>query len=467
MRTLRKIGRYAICENRGKLHLRWTPPKQPRRSERLDAELRQAYDPKVLKKDKPENLTRHQMKQWEELQEDLDHAEKVARSVIRRVIDPAELVDPASDGNPTFREIWLTFERFQEKNLKSEGRKKLIKYRRDLYYKPYLWNSRMTGLSAAVARMVDDLEAKSRADRRQGVRQAIKLSPNTIYDIASTAVAAGNHAVTAGLSVVTIPSVAVAGTTSPINRTSRGRYLTLDEIALLIDGAAAARHRHLLHLLLLVLGCGVRVGAVGMIETGFVKADLDVINLLDEGEVDLPKRKPIVPVTGPMGWVIAECAATAGRDNRLIHYRAQGINGNNWTQSMNRIKSHALRLAAERGWPDERIVKMDDRVNWTAVRRTVLDWLRNYVPAKHISAVAGHVQITQKDRELLFEEGSPTTEIYKRRALEPVYVVGDVFERKWWPELQKRIQSDLRLDADAGRMQSLLQHIEKDGEYGF
>lgn len=469
MRTLRKIGRYAICENRGALHLRWTPPKQKRRSERLEADLSRGYDRVLLTLNPPDrkSLTPDQRHQLDQLSEDLNNAEIVARSLIRRVIDPAELVDPASDGNPTFGEIWLSFEQNRDKHLKSDGRKSLLKKRCDIYYKPYLWTTRMTGLSAAVGRMVNSLEKNGRADRRKGVAKTIKLHPNTIYDISSTAIAAGNHAVTVGLSVIPIPSIQVANTTAPKDRKSRGRYLTLDEIALLIDAAASSRHRHLLHLLLLDLSCAVRIGAMGDAGIENIKRDLDVINLLDVFEVESNKRRPIVPITGPVGWVLEECIATSGKDGRLIHYRGEGIAAKNWTQIMNRIKDHAIPMAKERGWSEEQIAKLSDRVNWMAIRRTLIDWLRNHIPASAISAVAGHVELTQQDRARIFEEGSPTTEIYKRRALKPTYQVGDALERKWWPELQKRIQSDIRLDVDAGRMRNILDRIEKEGEYEF
>jgi hypothetical protein len=74
--------------------------------------------------------------------------------------------------------------------------------------------------------------------------------------------------------------------------------------------------------------------------------------------------------------------------------------------------------------------------NWNSVRRTFADVLDEHASDADISGVLGHFAISGKTRRQLFESGSPTTDIYKRRKLAPVLRVGEVLDREWWPRIQ-------------------------------
>jgi hypothetical protein len=60
----------------------------------------------------------------------------------------------------------------------------------------------------------------------------------------------------------------------------------------------------------------------------------------------------------------------------------------------------------------------------------------------------GHFEISSRTRRQLFEAGSPTTDLYKRRKLGPVMEVGEALEREWWPSIQPFTGVDLRSDVD-------------------
>nr|RDS94128.1 hypothetical protein DWF04_16470 [Cereibacter sphaeroides f. sp. denitrificans] len=53
-----------------------------------------------------------------------------------------------------------------------------------------------------------------------------------------------------------------------------------------------------------------------------------------------------------------------------------------------------------------------------------------------VSLAMGHIVVPKAEQRRIFESGSPTTEIYKRRQLAPIYRVGEVIEREWWPRIQ-------------------------------
>jgi len=74
--------------------------------------------------------------------------------------------------------------------------------------------------------------------------------------------------------------------------------------------------------------------------------------------------------------------------------------------------------------------------NWNSIRRTFADVLDEHASDADISAVLGHFAISCKTRRQLFEAGSPTTDIYKRRKLAPVLRIGEVLDREWWPRIQ-------------------------------
>lgn len=88
---------------------------------------------------------------------------------------------------------------------------------------------------------------------------------------------------------------------------TEGRSPTAQYMGGLIDKAAASRNRHILRLPLIELGCGGHIGAVADLNGENVRAELGAINLLDRGELESDKKKPIVPISGPMPWVIDAC----------------------------------------------------------------------------------------------------------------------------------------------------------------
>lgn len=87
---------------------------------------------------------------------------------------------------------------------------------------------------------------------------------------------------------------------------------------------------------------------------------------------------------------------------------------------------------------DEGLAKGQTGANWYSIRHTFGDFLAGRVPDFAISAGMGHTSITMSGRDRLFARGSPTTEIYKRRQLQPVLDVGQAPEAEWWPEIVKR-----------------------------
>jgi hypothetical protein len=221
---------------------------------------------------------------------------------------------------------------------------------------------------------------------------------------------------------------------------------TFSEIGGLIDMAAASTNRHILQLFLLELGCGGRISAVISLNEEIVHSSLGVINLLHRGELETNKRKPIVPITGPMPWVIGECMAGKKPGLPLIRYHGKGI-GSNPTQII-------LRLA-EALIPDK---KAGRGLNWYSIRRFLFDFLDGRVSDKALVMFAGHDSLLTREKEKVFDEASPTTEIYKRRKLSFAYEVGKVLEEQWWPEIQKHCSFDLKLPeavkAERSRKQS-------------
>ena len=74
--------------------------------------------------------------------------------------------------------------------------------------------------------------------------------------------------------------------------------------------------------------------------------------------------------------------------------------------------------------------------NWNSVRRTFADVLDEHASDADISAALGHVALSGKTRRQLFEAGSPTTDICKRRKLAPVLRIGEVLDRECRPRIQ-------------------------------
>ena len=90
MKTVEKIGRFTIAENRRALYLRWWDPDAKKiRAEHLHAAT-------------------------------LEQARKLARERMKVVLDRTETIRPDSGDDPTFSEIWLGFEQDKRKQLAAE-----------------------------------------------------------------------------------------------------------------------------------------------------------------------------------------------------------------------------------------------------------------------------------------------------------------------------------------------------------
>ena len=177
----------------------------------------------------------------------------------------------------------------------------------------------------------------------------------------------------------------------------------------------------------------VRIGAVFDMTGNKVRLDLGVIDLLVDGFVDSNRRKqaPIVPVTGPMNRILKRLMGQHQEDH-LIRSGGEPMSegARNWTQIIQRL---VVRGGAGRT-PDQvkrKLLEPTDQgnVNWYSIRRTFADWLDERVSDAAISAVMGHFEISSRTRRQLFEAGSPTTDLYKRRMLGPVMEVGEALER--------------------------------------
>lgn len=387
MKTLEKVGRFSICEDRGKLYLRW-----------WDA---------FAKKTKSQQLASTK----------LPAARKESKELIRVIMDPSETILPTSGSDPTFGELWLNYEAEKRQKISKE-RMRLLGNRLDLYYRPNLWQVRMSRMGPALRALVKLLNDKG-------------LHPNTSYDIISSAYEVHALAHQAGLTGIH-PGLkpSVSGTTAPADRTPKGRYLEFSEIGALID---AARNQHVLDQLLFALGTGARPGAIGALKLSQIDQELGVINLLGEGEIESNKRRPIVPITGPMKQIIERRMLSPGSGFLIEWGGDRAVASRNNTQVIQRLVKRAG-------------IRNDGKIkaNWYSIRRTLADWLNGRVSDAAISSVLGHFEISARDRSRLFEEGSPTTDIYKRRMLEPIYQVAEVLEAEWWPEIQKHTSLELK-----------------------
>lgn len=409
MKVIEKIGKYSICENRGGLYLRWwNPHTKKSASEKLDATT-------------------------------LEDARPAAKALIRVVAGPSETVRADSNGDPTFAEVWLAFEQEKRQTLGAD-RFRLLENRRDLYFKAHLWNVRMSSMGRALRDFVKALREGSTPPRRFSGRKGVPytpkpLHPNTINDIVSSVMEVCALAKSDGVSIHNPPKKPnIAGTTAPADRDPKGRYLSFEEIGALIE---ACRRPHIRDLLLLDLGCGGRIGAVADMRGQFVYPDLGVIDLLGYGSIDSNKRRPIVPITGPMGLILDRLMSEHG-DGYLIHAGdgpvAEGAK--NWTQMIQRL--------VKRAGIDAGLKPGATRANWYSIRRTFADWLDDRVSDAAISSVMGHFDVSARNRRQLFEAGSPMTDIYKRRKLGPVLEVARVLDEEWWPSIQPFTSLDLR-----------------------
>lgn len=196
MKTVKKIGRFSICENRGALYLRWwNPHRKKTEAEQLDA------------------IT-------------LEQAEVAAKQLIRKIADPSETVRPDSNGDPTFGEVWLAFEQIKREKLGAE-RFRLLENRKELYYKPHLWNVRMSKMGPALRDFVKALREGSTPPRKFTGKKGVpftphELHPNTISDIIGSAIEVCAIAKNDGHSSHNPPlKPHISGTTAPQDRTPK------------------------------------------------------------------------------------------------------------------------------------------------------------------------------------------------------------------------------------------------------
>ena len=426
METVEKIGRFTIAKNRGALYLRWWDTHQKKtRCERLDATT-------------------------------LEFARKAAEVRIREIADRTETIAPESGDDPTFGEVWLGFEQDKRKRLAPQ-RFRLLENRKELYFKPHLWSVRMSKMGPALRALVTgmeegDIRPKNTKSKLKTLTEDGKprLHPNTISDIVGSAAEVCALAKSDGATIHNPPKIPfIAGITAPEDRDPKGRYVSFEEIGLLIE---AVRRPHVKDLLLLDLGCGGRIGAVADMKGRKVRLDLNVIDLLGDGFVETNRRKetPIVPVTGPMDRILTRLISERGAEYLICEGGKPIAKGSrNWTQIIQRVVARGKKLRTPDQVKRKLLEPVDDIfVNWYSFRRTFADWLDERVSDAAISAVMGHFEISARTRRQLFESGSPTTDLYKRRKLGPVLEVAKVLDEEWWPSIQPFTSVDLRNKSD-------------------
>ncbi|MBM06194.1 MAG: hypothetical protein CMH88_07400 [Oceanibulbus sp.] len=376
MKTIERIGRFTIAENRRALYLRWWNSHAKKTvTERLHATT-------------------------------LEQVRKLARERMKVVVDRTETIRPENGDDPTFGEIWLGFEQDKRKQLAAE-RFRLLENRRDLYSKPHIWNVRMSKMSPALRALVIGMEeGRIRPENAKSKLKTLtsngkpRLHPNTIADIIGSAVEACALAKSEILTVHNPPKIPfIAGVTAPEDRDPKGRYVSFEELGLLID---ACKRQHIMDLPLLDIGCGGRIGAVADMTGAKVRLDLGVIDLLGEGFVETNKRKrtPIIPVTGPMGRILTRMIAVNG-NGFLVQESGGPISkgARNFTQIIQRLvkRAHSYRTSDQ---VKRKVLEPTEQgnVNWYSIRRTFADWLDERVSDAAISAVMGHFEISSRTR---------------------------------------------------------------------
>ncbi|MFY0619272.1 tyrosine-type recombinase/integrase [Shimia sp.] len=186
----------------------------------------------------------------------------------------------------------------------------------------------------------------------------------------------------------------------------------------------ACRRPHVRDLMLLAIGTGGRISSLGSLKVEQVHLDLGVIDLYGVG-IETNKRKPIVPISGPLHSMLDRLIG-ASKTGYLIEFGGKkSVEGRNYTQVIHRA-------AKRSSIPNDKLA----RVNWYSFRHTLADFLDEHVSGAAISSVLGHFEIAGRDRRKLFDAGSPTTELYKRRKLSPVLEVVEALDEHWWPAIQ-------------------------------
>ncbi len=422
MQVVKKIGRYSICENRGALYLRWWN--------------------RFLKKTESQRLDAG----------NLLEAESLAKELIRVIAEPTEPIAATSGLDPTFGEVWLSYEQLKRSKL-SPARFNLLKNRLDLYYRPFLWSSRMSEMGPALIEFVKFLRGHRYSRKRGNVKGGVgdtPLHPNTIQDIVQTAHACVDNAYSSGLSRYPAPRFPdIHGTTTPDERDPKGRYVSVEEIGALID---ACSRPHILDLLLLEIGTGARISHIGNLKVDQVYLDLGVIDLLGAG-VQTNKRKPIAPISGPMHGILDRLIGASKSGYLLEVGGKKAIQSRNYTQVIQRL---VTRSGIDNSGPS--------KVNWYSIRRTLADRLDEWVSSAAISSVMGHFNISRQEREKIL--GSPMSMVYKTRKLGPILEVADALNEHWWPAIQPHTRIALTSTDAATKAQSAdsLKHAEANEE---
>lgn len=195
------------------------------------------------------------------------------------------------------------------------------------------------------------------------------VGPGGIDRILSTFRAALNHA-RKNEEVESVPFIAGFRTAEELrSREPKGRPLSLDEMAALLD---AAQSRHMLMFLILAMGTLARPGAVLDMTAGQYDAAHGILTLNPPGRVQNKKWRPIIPVAPSLAPWLEQPHAETGR---YITYRGKPITS---------ILAAFRQARAEAG--------LDQRVTPYSIRHTMAREMRKArVPGDQISLFLGHL----------------------------------------------------------------------------
>jgi integrase len=366
---------------------------------------------------------------------DLVSAREEALTVAGEVVSPIAYIHDTKD--PPFGEIWPAWEAHRAEETTFE-RQVLLRSRWHNYYRDRLGSVRCSRIEDELKKFRTEL-LKHGKPWKEGVKTATgSLQPNTIQEIVDTAQRAVNYAIKKRL-VTDVPGVdkiRVPGFQVPKDRNPKGRYVTFQEIGKLIDAAG-----HNLKEVLLECGTAARIGAISDMTVEQVYLRAGVVDLSVPGTQQTTKARPLVPISGPMWWILRERLARQVHDRHVILYQSEAITKKTRSQTMRRLREKAG-------------LENANKVNWYSLRHTLSDCLYERVSAKARSMLFGHDDaFSNKEKRRLFGDGSAMSDIYRRETLAPLYEVAKVLDEQWWPEIQKHCQTDLRLsEADSQQM---------------
>jgi len=381
---------------------------------------------------------------------DLVSAREEALDVVAKVISPVEYIHDRKD--PTFGEIWPSWEAYRAEATVIE-RQILLRSRWANYYRDRLGAHRCSAIETELKKLRDDL-VKHGKPWKEGIKTSKgKLHPNTIDEIVNTARRAVNRAIKKKLvtDVSEIDVIKVPGYQIPKDRSPKGRYLEMFEIGRMIDAAGHNRDE-----LLIECGCASRIGAITDLTIDQVFLRAGIFDLLPPGATQTAKGRPLAPISGPLWWVFWERIARNVADRHVLLYRSEGITKKTRSQTMRRIRVKA-------GLDDAHLV------TWYSIRHTLGDFLFQRVSGLARSMLLGHAELfDESEKRKLLDPRSPTSAIYRREKLAPLYEIAEVLNREWWPEIQKHCKTDLRLgEADSQQIRLVYVSDLKQGGSGF